>query len=220
MSNYRYPALEACCLLCAADFCTFHFLEETMKKLEQIVSQAMESVRSLTELDEFFENNKQAIIEACTPAEVPDGLKLRVSTAVVCAHKSFLFLYQRTPAGSGQEPLRGIVGKLETPKGVVPFTGPGKWYADESLVTGRIVGVAIATETNPSFGEYVVMPVIVFEVNEAGRAHLDSVADRPHEKLAGVTGYEWVPVDEINDKNAMSKITAASVKIKNIKKLN
>jgi hypothetical protein len=167
-------------------------------------------VNSITKLDRFLIVMEKAIISSCTIMGKINGVGLRVATAVVIRRANDdLYLYRRTPEDG---PRRGIPGNWDTPKGRVKFVAPGKWSADENLVTGRIAGLGLATEYQPmgsNFEEFVLMPVIVFEVDEDGENYLSSIAKNVPVDMGDVIGYEWVSAANIGPDTAMTKILAA-----------
>lgn len=186
-------------------------LKMEVEMLKDLIDQARKQVTSVKSLDDFLGDNKDNIVVACTILPIVNGVKLRVATAVVVLNSAgdSFYLYRRTPEG---EERRGIPEKWDTPKGRVPFIAPGKWAVDESLITGEVDGVALATEYNPSgkFAEYVHMPVVVFRVDAAGQKLLDDSAGNVPADMGDVKGYEWIPVTDINHENAMTKVLAAA----------
>ncbi|OGI25167.1 MAG: hypothetical protein A3J76_03115 [Candidatus Moranbacteria bacterium RBG_13_45_13] len=181
-----------------------------MKLTEIFQAPNAKAVKNLAQLDEFFEANKDAIVDACTPLELVSGVKVRVATAVVCSRANGdLYLYRRTGEG---EPRRGTTSNWDTPKGRVLFTAPGKWKADENQVTGKVIGIGLAHEYQPTgkFQEFVLMPVIVFQANESGEAYLDSIVSEVPPDMGDVKGYKWIPASDITADNAMTKVVAAT----------
>jgi hypothetical protein len=168
---------------------------------------------SMTQLDAVMNTFEQEIKGMFTITSKVNGVNLRVSTAVVvCDVDDNLLLYRRTSEG---EVRRGIPENWDTPKGRVKFTASGKWLVPEDQVTGQVVGVGLATEYNAlgsKFPEYVHMPLIVFEVDEAGKRAINKHLNDVPTDMGQVAGYEWVPASVIgNAENpAMTKIVVAA----------
>ncbi len=140
------------------------------------------------------------------------GVKLRVSTATVpMSADGAFYLYERTPGTPQQGELRGKPGKLDTPKGIVPFVGAGKWNTKEDEIVGEVVAVELAHEYNAAgqFAEFVLMPTYIFKVDTATEAYLTANLSNVHEKLAGVGCYQWTK-GPFTSENSMTKVLAAA----------
>jgi hypothetical protein len=174
---------------------------------------------SIANLDTLFVANEAEIKAVFTITSKVNGVGLRIATAVVILDPDGekLYLYRRTPEGDER---RGISGNWETFKGRVKYVDKGKCLVPEDQISGKVVGIGLATETRlgGKYAEHVHMPTVLFQVDEAGKALLDEYADKVPADMGDVAGYEWVPVAEIVSDNAMTKILVAADLVRELQK--